>query len=94
MKTKMLLIYFFIVAIIACNGGGSGNKNYIEGVTAMTSHIEGVTAMTSYVELRLFESADDTEIYGDYTFGDELIKDIDKVVIDIALEEIRKLDRI
>lgn len=30
----------------------------------------------------------------DYTFGDELIKDIDKVVIDIALEEIRKLDRI
>ena len=54
MKTKMLLIYFFIVAIIACNGGGSGNKNYIEGVTAMTSH----------VELRLFESADDTEVYG------------------------------
>ena len=53
MKTKMLLIYFFIVAIIACNGGGS-SKNYIEGATEMTSHLE----------LRLFESADDTEVYG------------------------------
>ena len=54
MNTKMLLIYFFIIATIACNGGSSGNKNYIEGVTAMTSH----------VELRLYENTEDEKVYG------------------------------